>query len=76
MEITKTDFNGLLKRAGLSKKEFAELTGYAYSTVANWGTEDKPIPSWVKSWLDNHIKARTLDSVKDVLCDAPDTPAD
>jgi hypothetical protein len=74
--MTKTEFNRFLKQAGLSKKEFAKLTGYAYSTVANWGTEDKPIPSWVKSWIENHIKAKTLDSVKEVLCNAPDIPAD
>jgi len=69
MPMSKSAFNAMLKRAGLSKKEFAAKTGLAYSTVANWGTgEDRPVPSWVMSWLLNYRKARTLDGVKDVIC--------
>ena len=74
--MTKTEFNGLLKRAGLTKKEFAEKVRLSYSAVTGWGSgKDRPIPSWVASWLENFIKAKTLDSVKDVICDETDAPA-
>jgi len=73
MGITKDDFNRLLKLVGLNKKAFAEKTGLAYSTVANWGGKDKPVPPWVPSWLENYRKAATLESVKGVIC--PDDDA-
>ena len=69
----KKGFNAWLKIAGLTKKEFAQKTGLAYSTVANWGSKDKPVPPWVVSWILNYRKAKTLDSVKDVICNTSDT---
>ena len=50
------EFNKLVKRAGLSKKELAELMGSPYSTVNGWGISGKKIPVWVKSWLTNYIE--------------------
>lgn len=73
MAMNKQTFNVWLKIAGLTKKEFAQKTGLGYSTVANWGSKDKPVPPWVMSWLINYKKAQTLDNVKDVICKAPDT---
>jgi hypothetical protein len=64
----------MLKDAGLTKKKLAQLLEISPHTVNGWGTT-KDIPYWLESWLRNYIKAQTLDSVKDVLCDAPDTPA-
>ena len=70
--MDKKEFNALLKRAGLNKKEFAGMIGLEYRSVANWGGKDKPFPKWVKPFLDNYIKANTLESafnsVKDVIC--------
>jgi hypothetical protein len=68
MEEDKVVFNKLLGSAGLNKKEFAELTGLHYGSVANWGGKDKPVPSWVASWIEYYIKAKTLDSVRGVIC--------
>ncbi|WP_143779624.1 helix-turn-helix domain-containing protein [Nitratiruptor tergarcus] len=66
--MTKERFKQLLKKAGLNQKEFAVAACISYSTVRNWGDN---IPSWVESWLQNYIKAKTLDNVKDVICDDP-----
>ncbi|MCX6076026.1 MAG: XRE family transcriptional regulator [Campylobacterales bacterium] len=55
-----------LKEARLNKKEFVEITGLAYSTVANWSSTQN-IPLWVTSWLENYIKAKDLDRVADAV---------
>ncbi len=64
--MTNDEFKHLLKKAGLNKKEFAEVANISYHTVRNWNN----IPTWVKPFLENYIKAKTLDNVKDVICDA------
>ena len=67
--MTNEDFKSLLKKAGLSKKKLADILGISYNTVNGWGVvKGKPFPYWLESWLHNHIKAKTLDSVKDVIC--------
>ena len=53
-------YKELLKLSRLSKKELAEKTNLAYSTVNNWGSSQN-IPHWVESWLENYIKARFFD---------------
>ncbi len=63
------EFKSLLKDAGLTKKKLSEMLKISPHTVNGWGTT-KDIPYWVESWLKNYIKAQTLDSVKDVICDA------
>jgi hypothetical protein len=65
--VTKKEFKELLKRAGLNQKRFAEVSNVSYNTIRNWQT----IPSWVEPFLTNYIKAKTLDSVKEVICEAP-----
>lgn len=61
MELSQ--FKELLKKANLNKKQFAELLEMQYNTVNAWGSNNS-IPSWVKSWLENYIKAKTYDSIK------------
>lgn len=65
--MNKTNFNILLKEANLSKKEFSEIVELSSITVNGWGGNDKPIPSWVKSWLENYIKANKLDTIVSVV---------
>lgn len=55
-----------LIEAELNKKSFSALTGLAYSTVANWSTTNN-VPYWVSSWLENYIKAKTLDTVVEAV---------
>lgn len=64
-QITNDEFKQLLKNAELSKKDFSELLGTSYQGVNNWGTNGREYPYWVKSWLENYIKAKTYDGIKD-----------
>ena len=68
-------FKDTLKAQGLTIKEFANICGINPKTISiTWKAKDE-VPQWVDSWLKNYIKAQTLESVKDVLCDASDAPA-
>lgn len=62
--MKKTDFEEQLKKFNLTRQDFCNLTGLAYSSVANWNDEKKPIPSWVKSWLDNYKYKRFYELMK------------
>ena len=55
-------FEELLEQAKLSKKEFAKLVDMNYNSITNWNRNEN-IPSWVKSWLENYIKAKVSDEV-------------
>jgi predicted transcriptional regulator len=61
--MDKIKFNELLKKAGLSKKDFSKILGTTAGTVSNWGSSDREIPYWVESWLElyiDNIKFKTL----------------
>lgn len=60
--MNKEELNELLKQANLTKKELADITNLAHSTVNNWGSGQN-VPHWVKSWLENYIKAKMSDEV-------------
>ncbi|WP_041354054.1 helix-turn-helix domain-containing protein [Nitratiruptor sp. SB155-2] len=64
------EFKQLLKKAGLTNKELADLLNISPQSVNNWSV--KGYPYWLKSWLQNYIKAKTLDNVKDVICNEDD----
>lgn len=63
--MTKEEFTEELKKLGISKKEFAELSDIAYMTVNNWNDDKKPIPNWVKSWLENYKYKHIYNTLKD-----------
>jgi len=65
--MDKDVFNDLLKTAGLSKKEFAEILGTTGGTISNWGNEDREIPYWVKSWLNLYIENLHCTKIKEAL---------
>ena len=69
MELTRDDFNELLKRVNLSKKEFAELVGVQYSSVNNWGSGKFGVPYWVKSWIENYEKSTRYEKIKELTKD-------
>ncbi|MDE6886557.1 MAG: helix-turn-helix domain-containing protein [Helicobacteraceae bacterium] len=56
----------LLSQAKLSKKEFAQMVGISQQSVNNWGS-NKNIPYWVKSYLQNYIKLRQYEEIKDKI---------
>lgn len=64
--VDREEFNALLEKANLSKKEFAEIIDMRYTSVNNWGTS-QPLPRWVKSWLENYIKAKDMDKVVEAV---------
>ncbi|WP_313956430.1 helix-turn-helix domain-containing protein [Aliarcobacter cryaerophilus] len=64
-QITIDEFKQLLKEANLTKREFSELLKISYQGVNNWGTNGREYPYWVKSWLENYIKAKSYDMIKD-----------
>jgi DNA-binding transcriptional regulator YiaG len=57
-------FEELLKKAQLSKKEFAELVKMNYTSVTNWSQKDKKVPYWIKEFLALYIENRELKSLK------------
>jgi len=65
--LEKKEFQSLLKEANLKKKDLAIILGIGQLSVNNWGSS-KDIPYWVKSWLDNFIKAKKFDEAKSLLC--------
>lgn len=65
--MKKEELTKILEGVSLSKKEFAEKCNISYNTVNNWNDETKPVPGWVSSWLENYIKAKTLDTVVEAV---------
>ena len=65
--MDREEFNALLEKANLSKKEFCQIIDLNYSTVNTWGSSSINIPKWVKSWLDNYIKAKDMDKVVEAV---------
>lgn len=60
------EFEELLEKANLKKSEFANLVEMNTNSVSNWSSSNK-IPPWVKSWLENYIKAKDMDKVVEAV---------
>ena len=67
ISLEKVEFQTLLKKSKLKKKDLASILGIEQSSVNNWGSS-KDIPYWVESWLGNFIKAKKYDEAKSLLC--------
>jgi len=65
--MNKKIFTLTLKNMNLSKKEFAELANISYNTVNNWNDDNRPIPSWVESWLKLYIDHTEYTDLKKLL---------
>ena len=65
--MEKIEFQVLLKETKLKKKDLAIILGIGQSSINNWGSS-KDIPYWVKTWLENYIKAKKYEDVKSLLC--------
>lgn len=63
------EFDVILKKASLSKREFARLTGLNSNSVTNWSGTGK-VPSWVDSWLENYIKVKAVEGAAKMLIEA------
>ncbi|TLD79827.1 hypothetical protein LS68_009135 [Helicobacter sp. MIT 05-5293] len=67
--MNKKDFDAKLKSLGISRQDFCNMTGLAYSSVANWKDESKPIPIWVDSWLENYKLAQKYKVIEELVID-------
>jgi len=63
-EMNKENFSEELKKLNITKKEFADMCGISYMTVNNWNDENRPIPAWVDSWIQNYKFKNFYDVVK------------
>ncbi|MDQ7084937.1 MAG: XRE family transcriptional regulator [Sulfurovum sp.] len=55
------------KSINLSRQAFADMTNLSYSTIGNWHDDNKPIPGWVASWLNNYIEKKRFENIKNTL---------
>ena len=67
--MDRDEFNELLKKANLNRKELADIVGLSYSAVNNWGS-GSDFPRWVYSWLENYIDKKRFDTIKQVIKDS------
>jgi len=65
--MDKTQFNELLSKTGLSKKEFSAIVGTSPGAVSNWGTANRDIPYWVETWLKLYIENKECKELKQIL---------
>jgi len=70
--MQKEEFTELLQRAGINKKEFAQIADVPHPTVLNWGVNRKgkvlEIPNWVRQFLYYYERAKQLEFVTDEIC--------
>ncbi|ECL1830233.1 XRE family transcriptional regulator [Campylobacter jejuni] len=67
--LSKDEFKKIMINANLSKKELAEKLEVSYNAINGWGTNGRDYPYWVKSWLENYIKAQKYNKIKDLIKD-------
>lgn len=60
--MDKNDFQELLLKTGLNKRELAELVGIPYPTVNGWGSK-VPYPPYARFLLEAVLKIQTLEKV-------------
>lgn len=65
--MKKEELTRILEEIKLSKKEFASLCSISYNTVNNWNDENRPVPPWVSSWLENYIDKKRFDTIKALI---------
>ncbi|EAJ6231857.1 TPA: hypothetical protein ACW317_001056, partial [Campylobacter jejuni] len=63
----KREFDEKIKSLGLTRQDFCNITGLAYSSVSNWNDNNKPIPIWVDTWLLNYEKSLALDELLNII---------
>lgn len=55
----------LLRESGLTNTQFAKITKLSNANISNWKKKGET-PGWVKSWLENYIKAKKYDAIADM----------
>jgi DNA-binding transcriptional regulator YiaG len=57
------EYEKLLNKANLNKRDFSEISKVPYQTLMNWN-RNKQVPNWVKPFLENYIKAKSYEDIK------------
>ncbi|HED6010819.1 TPA: hypothetical protein R5V86_001837 [Campylobacter coli] len=65
--MLKREFDEKIKSLGLTRQDFCNITGLAYSSVSNWNDNNKPIPIWVDTLLLNYEKSLALDELLNTI---------
>lgn len=60
--MDKNEFQELLSKTGLNKRELADLVGIPYSTLNGWGSK-VPYPPYTRFLLEAVLKIQTLEKV-------------
>ena len=60
--MDKNEFQELLSKTGLNKRELSELVGIPYATVNGWGSK-VPYPPYTRFLLEAVLKIQTLEKV-------------
>ena len=60
--MDKNEFQELLSKTGLNKRELADLVGIPYPTVNGWGSK-VPYPPYTRFLLEAVLKIQTLEKV-------------
>ena len=60
--MDKNEFQELLSKTGLNKRELAELVGIPYATVNGWGSK-VPYPPYARFLLEAVLKIQTLEKI-------------
>lgn len=61
--MNKQEFQALLKKAGINKKELSEITGIPYPTLNAWGSRT-PYPPYADFLLKSYIKSKLYEDIK------------
>ncbi|EAJ1911671.1 XRE family transcriptional regulator [Campylobacter jejuni] len=60
------EFEKLLAKANLGKKEFSQISNTPYQTIMNWKRIDS-VPDWTKPFLENHLKVKSYEQIKEIV---------
>lgn len=66
VNMDKNEFQSLLNKAKINKKQLSELSGIPYATVNAWGSRT-PYPPYLKFMLENYIKADSFDEISAIF---------
>ncbi|AXH16369.1 acyl carrier protein [Malaciobacter mytili LMG 24559] len=67
MPLTTEEFDILLNKCKLTKKEFANIFEIEPRTVYNWVNSQKNIPYWVKPFLEHYYNSKKYEAIKNIL---------
>lgn len=67
--MTNAELTKRFKEIGLSRVDFATITGLKYETILNWSRKTNSVPTWVGSWLENYEKALKYDELFNITSD-------